>query len=175
MFAVIITGAPGAGKSSALTALSDLLGDDEIPHVTIELDDLARGWPWRYPPAAYEGLAAFMSVQRTELLVAAATITSREDLARLLTAAGCDAHLLVRLHAQPDTLRRRIRARETIPWSGLEALVDRAETLQERMAALEGVHLALDSESATPQALAQTIRSASSRARSTRSPTSDFD
>jgi chloramphenicol 3-O-phosphotransferase len=157
MFAVIITGAPGAGKSSALTALTDMLGDDEVPHVTVELDDLARGWPWRRPPAAYESLAAFVAVQRTELLLTSATITSAAELAGFLASVGCQDHLLVRLHARPETLRRRIRERETVPWSGLEALIGRTEALQEQIAALPGVHLSLDSEHATPLELATAI------------------
>ena len=167
MYAVIVTGAPGAGKSSALTALTDSLAGDGVPHVTIEVDDISRGHPWR---DGIRHLGAFAA--DADLLLVAATVESPEYLKRLLAAIGCDDHLLVRLYARPDPLVRRIRERETIPWSGLEAMIERTPRLQEAIAALRGVHLALDSERATPQELARTIRSASSRARSTRSATS---
>ena len=170
MRAIIITGAPGSGKSSALTALTDRLGDDGIEHVTIEVDDISRGHPWRDGRRHLRALAT-----ETDLLLAAATVESPEYLRELLEAIGCDSHLLVCLHARPETLIRRIRERETIPWSGLEAMIERTPALQEAILALPDADLTLDSEAATPQELAVTIRSASSRARSTRSATSGFD
>ncbi len=173
--AIVITGAPGAGKSSALTALSDLLGDEGAEHVTVELDDLKRGHPYPGMERGIDNLAAFAAVQRTGLMLVAATLTSPAEVGRLLAAVGCDDHFLVRLHARPETLVRRVRARETIPWSGLEPLIARTPSLQATIATLPGVHLALSTERAAPQELARTIRSASSRARSTRSATSDFD
>ena len=157
MRAIVITGAPGAGKSSALTALTDAVGSDGVEHVTVELDDLSRGWPWRYPPAGFAALKAFMSVQRTQLLLIAATLTSEAEVEGLLDAIGCDDHFLVRLHARPETLLRRVRAREVIPWAGLDALLERTPGLQETIATLPGVHLALQTDTATPQDLARAI------------------
>ena len=144
MRAIIITGAPGAGKSSALTALSDRLGDDGVEHVAIEVDDLSRGHPWRDGRRHLRAFAA-----GTDLLLVAATVEAPDYLRGLLEAIGCDSHFLVRLHARPETLVRRIRERETIPWSGLEALIARAPALQEAIAALPGVHISLDTEAAT--------------------------
>lgn len=152
MRAIIITGAPGAGKSSALTALSDLLGDDGVEHVTIEVDDLSRGHPWRDGRRHLGAIAA-----GADLLLVAATVESPEYLRGLLDAIGCDSHLLVRLHARPETLVRRIRERETVPWSGLQALIERAPGLQQAIAGLPGVHLVLDSETATPVELAAVV------------------
>lgn len=169
MRAIIITGAPGAGKSRALTALSGMLGDQGVAHVTVEVDELSRGHPWRDGRRHLGALAG-----GTELLLVAATVESPAYLRELLDAIGCDSHLLVRLHARPETLVRRVRERESIPWDGLEAMIERTPALQDAIAALPGVHLSLDSEAATPQELARTIRSASSRARSTRSATSDL-
>ena len=37
MFAVLITGPPGAGKTSVLTALVDVLSDDDIAHAAVEM------------------------------------------------------------------------------------------------------------------------------------------
>ena len=155
MRAIILTGAPGAGKSSALTALTDMLGDDGVPHVTVEVDDLSRGHPWR---DGRRHLAAFAA--ETDLLLVAATVESPEYLRDLLAAIGCDEHLLVRLHAPVDALVRRIRGRETIPWSGLEAMIERTPALQEAILALPSAHLTLDSEHAPPLELAKRVKTA---------------
>jgi Ni2+-binding GTPase involved in maturation of urease and hydrogenase len=45
MFTLVITGPPGAGKTSVLTALVDSLTDHDVPHAAIELDTLA----WTHP------------------------------------------------------------------------------------------------------------------------------
>ena len=50
MRAVLITGPHGSGKTSVLTALSDALSDDDVPHVTVEVEMLA----WTHPPLADE-------------------------------------------------------------------------------------------------------------------------
>ena len=81
MFAVVITGPPGAGKTSVLTALVDALTDDDVAHVAIELETLA----WTHPalddvawsahieatcalPANWSGLADL--VEHTQVLAA---------------------------------------------------------------------------------------------------------
>ena len=45
MFAVVVTGPPGAGRRPCLTALTDALVDDEIAHAAIDVDEVA----WAYP------------------------------------------------------------------------------------------------------------------------------
>ena len=45
MFAVGITGPPGAGKTSVLTALADALSDDNVPHAAVEAEALR----WAHP------------------------------------------------------------------------------------------------------------------------------
>ena len=46
MFAVVITGPPGAGKTSVLSALVDALSDDDIAHAAVEVEMLV----WTHPP-----------------------------------------------------------------------------------------------------------------------------
>ena len=46
VFAVVITGPPGAGKTSVLSALVDALSDDDIAHAAIEVEMLV----WTHPP-----------------------------------------------------------------------------------------------------------------------------
>ncbi len=50
MFTVLITGPPGVGKTSVLTALVDALTDDDVPHAAIELETLA----WTHPALSGE-------------------------------------------------------------------------------------------------------------------------
>jgi dephospho-CoA kinase len=40
VFALVITGPPGAGKTEVLTALSDLLVADDIRHAAVEVEAL---------------------------------------------------------------------------------------------------------------------------------------
>ena len=47
MFAVIVTGPPGAGKTVTLTALSGALAGDEVAHAAVDVDEVA----WAYLPA----------------------------------------------------------------------------------------------------------------------------
>ena len=107
VFAVVLTGPPGAGKTVALTALSDALVED-----------------------------------------------------RVLAALGVGDHLLFRLDAARATLLRRITAREPPGWPGLAYLQDETPRLQAALAALDGVHLAIDSEQVAPAGIAERIRSA---------------
>lgn len=50
--AIILTGAPGSGKSSVLAALSTLLEIEGVAFGAIESEQLARGWPW--PPTWFK-------------------------------------------------------------------------------------------------------------------------
>lgn len=45
MFAVVVTGAPGAGKTSVLEALSDALLVDDIRHAVVETEALTSAYP----------------------------------------------------------------------------------------------------------------------------------
>jgi hypothetical protein len=67
---------------------------------------------------------------------------------------------VVRLEAEPDTLRRRIVEREPAGWSGLDALVAASERLGPIIAALDGVALSLSTEGQRPTAVAARIRDA---------------
>lgn len=54
MFAVVITGPPGAGKTSVLTALVDALSDDDIARAALEVEMLA----WTHPALSDEQWAS---------------------------------------------------------------------------------------------------------------------
>jgi ribose 1,5-bisphosphokinase PhnN len=163
VFAVLLTGPPGAGKTSVLTALSDALSDDDIAHASVETEALV----WTHPALSDEQwtrhVRAICALHRNaghQLLLIAQTLETDEDIAQLQQAVGADEHLLVRLEAPPDTLVERIVAREPESWSGLRELVAHAQELAATMPALRGIDLVLSTEGQRPEAVARRIRDA---------------
>jgi broad-specificity NMP kinase len=162
VFAVIVTGPPGAGKTVCLMALADALVVDEIAHAAIDADEVSWSFPYPDTPRRGELVAALWEAHRGdghELLLIAEVIESDEHLAELLEGVGAGDHLLVRLEARPETLRERILAREPAGWSGLEYLLGEMERWAVSLTELGGVHVTLDSESLSPEEIAARIRS----------------
>ena len=127
MFAVVVTGAPGAGKTAYLIALTDALVDDEV--ATRPSTPTRSAWAYPYPriEARVELLRRAWAAHRDaghDLLLLGEVVESTEHLAELLEAVGADDHLLVRLTAPYMLLRQRILAREPADWSGLEYLLE---------------------------------------------------
>ena len=162
-FAVVLSGPPGSGKSSVLTALADALSDDEVAHAALDVEALG----WVHPAASDDQrsryIAALCDLHRDaghRLLLVADTVETEADLARLLASIGADEYLLVRLEAGPATLRKRISEREPETWSGLLALLEHATALAATMPALEGFDLVLGTDAERPEAIADRIRAA---------------
>ena len=163
MFAVVITGPPGAGKSAVATAVHDLLGDAGVANALMEVDELERCYPPRDEARVLENLATICASYRDtgyELLFVTATIEADAYRERLLAAVGATAHLLIRVEADPGTLERRIREREPVEWSGTDGLVAAAIRLAAEMPSLGGVDLVLSTEQQPPAVLAAQIRDA---------------
>jgi len=161
VFAVVVTGPAGAGKSVVLMALADALIDDEIAHATIDVDEVAWAWPYPDMDERIDLLRALWEAHRRaghELLVMGEVIESSEQLDALLSALAADDHLLVRLEAPSALLRQRILQREPPGWSGLEQLLAEAEVLAVSQAELDGVHLVADTARAGPDEIAARIR-----------------
>jgi broad-specificity NMP kinase len=161
VFAVVVTGPPGAGKSAVLLALADALIDDDVAHATIDVDDVAWAWPYPETNERIELMRALWEAHRRaghELLVVGEVVESSDQLNALLGAVGADDHLLVRLEAPPALLRQRILQREPPGWSGLDHLLAEAEVLAGSQRQLEGVHLVADTARAGPEAVAARIR-----------------
>ena len=163
MFAVLVTGPPGAGKTATLIALLDALAEHHVPHAGVDVDEVAWAYPFPNLAQRCEHLRAW-SVSHVRagatLLVVAEVIESRAHLADVLVALGVDDHLLVRLEAEQATLRERIIAREPDGWFGLDHLLDDMANLHATMPALEGVHLVVDTERLTTAQIADAIRAA---------------
>lgn len=163
MFAVVITGPPGAGKTTALMALSDALADDGIAHAAVDVDEIAWAYPYPSDARRLELLGAAWEAHRgdgQELLLVAEVGDEPAHVAHAVEAVGADDHLVVLLGARPATLRRRIEEREPPGWSGLERLIAEAGTLGAKLAGMEGVGLALDSEEHDSGEIAARIRAA---------------
>lgn len=166
MFALVVIGPPGAGKSSVLEALSDLLVVDDVAHAMVETEWLTA----THPPLddaqwfAHVQAACGLHREQGQRLLVAATVDDDADLGALLDATAADEHVVVRLEAERETLRRRIIAREPGGWSGLEQLVDASARLGPAIAGLHGVALALSTEGQQPAAVAARIRDAFPRA-----------
>src|SRR4051794_35560495 len=121
VFAVLLTGAAGVGKTTYLTALTDVLADDGIAHAAIDADDVSWAYPYPDLEVRAEYIRRSWEAYRDrghELLLLAEVVESAEHRAQLLDAVGTDDHLLVRLTAPYMLLRQRILAREPVEWSG---------------------------------------------------------
>ena len=169
MFAVIVSGAPGAGKTTTLTALSDALVDAGVPHASADVDELAWAYPFPDVHCRCEHVRVWAEAHRaagSDLLLVAEAIEAPSHLQELLAAIGADDHLLTSLTAPLDTLRARIVAREPPDWHGLEYLLAETEPLERVAAELDGVHLVVDTTATTPREAAERIRAELLRSRS---------
>lgn len=159
MYAVVITGAPGSGKSQTLEALSDVLHDHDIAHACIDADDLN----WAHPAPSAEAqmrhvaaLAGLYGGEGYDLLLVAAAMPSPEERDALITALGADGPFVVRLDASEHVLHRRIADREPAGWSQLGRLLDRASRMHGAMATM-AADLVVDTERTVPQSAAERI------------------
>ena len=94
MFAVIVTGAPGSGKTVSATALSDALIVAEVEHASGDVDELAWSFPFPDLAGRCEHLRVWAAAHRAagrDLLLVAEVIESREHLGDVLSAVGADA------------------------------------------------------------------------------------
>lgn len=159
----MLTGAPGAGKSAVLEALSDALVDEDVPHAMVETEALTSTHPPLDDAQWFAHVRATCELHRRQgqrLLLVATTVESAADLHSVLEAIAANEHAVVRLEAEPATLARRIVAREPNGWSGLDELVAASARLGPVIAALDGVALALSTENTEPADVARRIRDA---------------
>lgn len=162
MLGVIITGPPGAGKSSAATEFHDGLGDEGIANALVEIDELERSYPPVGRERALNNLARLCASHRElepEILTVTATVEDDDYMHALFAALGTDDRFVVRLEAGTGTLEQRIRQREPEGWSGLEELVESSSELAKTMTDLTEVDLVLNTEDLPVEEVVARIRS----------------
>src|SRR5215213_8464615 len=102
--ALVLTGAPGAGKSSVLEALSGLLEEAGVAHGALESEQLARGTPWLADEAVFAQLAAVCELQRAagrRLFLVSATTETEAELTAVCEAIGAERTLVACLTVDP--------------------------------------------------------------------------
>jgi hypothetical protein len=130
--ALILTGPPGAGKSSVLEALTTLLEIDGVEFSALESEQLGWGSPWLSAEQWLPQLAAVMALQRQvgrRLFLVAATTETTDELCRVVEAVGADRSLVVLLVAAPEVVAARIDSREPDLWPGKANLIEHARSL----------------------------------------------
>ena len=116
--ALVISGAPGSGKSSVAEALTTLLDNAGIEHGAIESEQLAWGTPWLEEAQMCEQLAAVVALQRgygRRLFVVVATTETQADLEALVAAVDAARSLVVALSAPGCVCAARVLALNRAP------------------------------------------------------------
>jgi chloramphenicol 3-O-phosphotransferase len=144
--ALILTGAPGSGKSSVLDALSTLLEIDGVPFGAIESDELARGWPWLAPSEWLTQLAAAIALQREagrENFLVVATTENEDELKAVVNAVAADRVVVICLSAPSDLVAKRVANREPDSWPGKAALIEHSRQLAHEIPRIPGIDVIL--------------------------------
>ena len=161
--ALVLIGAPGAGKSAVLDALATLLEREGVEHGAIESEQLTRGFPPLANAALAEQLAAVLAFQRgagRRLFLIVLTAESDAELGLVLEATGAERALVVCLRAGDDVLAARVGDREPDSWPGKAALIAHARALANVVPALAGIDLILDTDGRDAEDVARTVLAA---------------
>jgi hypothetical protein len=158
--ALVLTGAPGAGKSSVLGALVTRLEVEGIAFGAIESEQLGWGSPWLPPEAEAEQLALVLDHQRRagrSLFLVGVTAETAEQLAATVAATGAERAVVACLVASADTVARRIDEREPDEWPGKPGLIAHARDLAVSIPRLEGIDLHISTENRGAREVADEI------------------
>jgi gluconate kinase len=159
--ALVLTGAPGAGKTAVLDALTTLLEIEGTSYGALESEQLARGWPMLGADQWLLQLESVIGLQREggrQLFLVAVTAESPSELRRAVGAVGADQVMVVCLSASPDVVAARLATRESDIWPGKQALIAHARQLATLAPAPCSVDLVIDTEGRDPHSVAGEIR-----------------
>lgn len=144
--AMILTGAPGAGKSSVLDELCTRLEINDVRFGAIETEQFARGWPWLTSREWIPQLAAVISAQRKagrDTFLVVATTETEAELQAVIEALGDAQVLVICLSVPSDLAARRVSEREPDSWPGKPALIEHARKLAREIPSLPSVDVVL--------------------------------
>jgi chloramphenicol 3-O-phosphotransferase len=160
---LFLIGAPGAGKTSVLEALTTLLEIDGLEYGSLESETLSQGSPLLPASEWAPQLQAVVALQRgagRKLFLITATPETADDLRLLIDATGAERMLVVCLSAPAETVSARVAGREPDRWPGKQRLIAHARQLAHTIPELDGIDLILDTTARRPDDLACDIRDA---------------
>lgn len=146
---VLLTGSPGAGKSSVAEALGTMLERDAVPYGVIETDQLGWGWPWLTLDECLPQLRVLVELQRQagrRMFLVVATTETQAELDAVVGAVEAERVLAVCLVAPAALVARRVAEREPDSWPGKSGLVEHARELADVIWRLPGIALAISTE-----------------------------
>jgi hypothetical protein len=144
--ALILTGAPGSGKTSVLEELCTMLEVDDVRFGAIESEQLARGWPPLPLAGCLRQLAAIVALQREagrDTLLVVATTETETELRAVIDAVDAERVLVVCLSAPPEVAAARVAAREPDAWPGKQNLIRHARELATAIPLIPGLDVVL--------------------------------
>jgi adenylate kinase family enzyme len=159
----VITGAPGAGKSSVAEALTTLLDNAGIEHGAIESEQLAWGTPWLEEAQMCEQLAEVVRLQRSygrRLFIVVGTTETEEDLQGLLGAIGAGRSFVACLTVPGDVASARVLEREPERWAARESLAEHARELASQIPRLPSIDLVLSTDGRDEESVAAELSDA---------------
>jgi len=158
---IVLTGPPGAGKTSVLERLTTEFERDGVEYGALESEQLGWGSPWLDAEVELMQLTAVLDLQkqagRRRFLLAATTETS-EDLGALIAATGADRVVTVLLTAPAELVAARLDAREPDDWPGKQQLIEHARGLAETMPKLAGIDVRISTADRHPADVARQLR-----------------
>jgi thymidylate kinase len=144
--ALVLTGAPGSGKTSVLDALSTLLEVKGVGFGAVESEQLARGHPWLATADWVPQLAAVIGLQRRvgrETFLVVGTTEDEEELHAIVGAVDAHPTVVVCLSVPPELAAKRVADREPDSWPGKTALVEHARMLAGQVPGIPGLDVTI--------------------------------
>lgn len=145
---LVITGSMGAGKTTVMGEVSDLLAARGVRHAALDIDAFGNAHDpdgaLDLAAMAYRNLTAAVhnyAASGVSTFVMAGAIESRAELAQLRDSATATDLIVCRLIAPLDVMQERIRAREPGMWQ--QKYVDRVAVLDARLDAAAVEHFRL--------------------------------
>ena len=163
--AIFVNGPVGAGKTTTVDALSDLLRTKLIPHAVIDLDRIRQAWPpaqgdpfnHRLELVNLKALAANYLAAGMTTLVIAGVIEERTAVAEYEDVLDQWQLFIVRLSAEEAVRRKRIEERHSADPAGREWHLQRTVELETILETARLDAVVIDTSRISPSEVAQRV------------------